>query len=69
MIVNKSIIAESLEVTELNVTDDVYVNHNRYTPIGSILNYAGPTAPTGWLLCDGSEVSKTTYSRFFNSFS
>ena len=66
LIVNNSIIAESLEVEQLNVTDDIYVNNNRYTPVGSILNYAGPTAPNGWLLCDGSEVSKTTYSRLFS---
>ena len=32
---------------------------------GVILPYAGSTAPTGFLLCDGSAVSRTTYSALF----
>ena len=35
-------------------------------PIGSILPYAGSTAPNGFLFCDGSEVPRTTYSQLFN---
>lgn len=34
-------------------------------PVGSMMVYAGATAPTGWLLCDGSAVSRTTYSGLF----
>jgi microcystin-dependent protein len=34
-------------------------------PTGSVLNYAGATAPTGFLLCDGSAVSRTTYAALF----
>lgn len=34
-------------------------------PSGATLPYAGPTAPTGWLLCDGSAVSRTTYPTLF----
>ena len=33
--------------------------------IGEIKMWAGNTIPQGWLLCDGSEVSKTTYPRLF----
>ena len=36
------------------------------TPIGAILQFAGQTAPTGWLLCDGSEVSKSTFKNLYN---
>lgn len=32
---------------------------------GMITMYAGDTAPTGWLVCDGSEVSKTTYASLY----
>lgn len=32
---------------------------------GIILPYGGSSAPTGWLLCDGSTVSRTTYSGLF----
>jgi len=35
------------------------------TPSGAILPYAGSSAPTGWLLCDGSLVSTTTYASLF----
>jgi microcystin-dependent protein len=34
-------------------------------PIGLVLPYAGTTAPTSWLLCDGSTVSRTTYALLF----
>jgi microcystin-dependent protein len=32
------------------------------TPPGSIVMYAGMTAPSGWLLCNGAAVSRTTYA-------
>jgi len=40
-------------------------NANRICPTGSILMYGAATAPTGWLLCDGSAVSRTTYADLF----
>ena len=33
---------------------------------GSIVMFAGSTAPQGWLLCDGSAVSRSTYSALFD---
>lgn len=36
-------------------------------PTGVVLPFAGPTAPTGWLLCDGSAVSRTTYAALFTA--
>lgn len=38
-------------------------------PAGVIAPYAGSTAPTGWLACDGSAVSRTTYSALFTALS
>ena len=35
------------------------------TPSGIVLPFAGGTAPTGWLLCGGQAVSRTTYSALF----
>lgn len=35
------------------------------SPAGGIQLYAGSSAPTGYLLCDGSAVSRTTYSALF----
>ncbi len=34
-------------------------------PVASIMIYAGPSAPDGYLLCDGSAVSRTTYVDLF----
>ena len=38
-------------------------------PTGSIQPYAGASIPSGWLLCDGSAVSRTTYSDLFSVIS
>lgn len=34
-------------------------------PVGVVQAYAGSSTPTGWLLCDGSAVSRTTYAKLF----
>lgn len=36
---------------------------------GMISQYAGISAPTGWLFCDGSAVSRSTYSSLFAQIS
>lgn len=34
-------------------------------PSGVVLPFAGSTAPSGWLLCFGQAVSRTTYASLF----
>ena len=34
-------------------------------PIGAVVDFAGSSAPGGWLLCFGQAVSRTTYSALF----
>jgi microcystin-dependent protein len=34
-------------------------------PSGSMQMFGGPSAPAGWLLCDGSAISRATYSVLF----
>ena len=36
-------------------------------PVGSMMQYAGASAPGGWLICDGSAVSRTTYAALFTA--
>jgi len=38
-------------------------------PPGVVLPYAGASAPTGWLLCYGQAVSRTTYADLFTAIS
>ena len=38
-------------------------------PAGTLLDFAGPIAPSGYLLCDGSSYSTTTYSGLFSAIS
>ena len=35
--------------------------------IGSIAAFAGSSLPAGWLLCDGSAISRETYSALFDA--
>ena len=34
-------------------------------PVGSVIAFAGANAPTGWLLCDGQEVNRSTYATLY----
>ena len=34
-------------------------------PVGTVVPYAGNTAPDGWLMCDGSGLSTTDYDELF----
>lgn len=68
---DKVALNENPSVAEINkVTDDnmneIKSTINTNTPVGVITAYAGDTAPNGWLLCDGSAVSRTTYANLFS---
>jgi microcystin-dependent protein len=36
-------------------------------PSGTILDFGGPTAPSGWTECNGSAISRTTFSTLFSA--
>jgi microcystin-dependent protein len=66
------------EVLAYDTTSSLWINQTsaeaglvaegdaRLTPAGVISQYAGSTAPTGYLLCQGQSVSTTTYSSLFD---
>jgi microcystin-dependent protein len=48
--------------TQTEVTALIALN----TPIGLVSQYIGATAPAGYLICDGSSISRTTYSALWD---
>lgn len=46
-------------------TEFIQALANILVPTGSVQAFAGQTTPTGWLLCDGSAVSRTTYAKLY----
>lgn len=54
--------SDELAITPRITLDDT--EGNDVQP-GTITAFGGDTAPTGWLLCDGSAVSRTTYADLF----
>ena len=38
-------------------------------PAGTVVSYSGSSAPSGWLLCYGQAVSRTTYAGLFSAIS
>jgi microcystin-dependent protein len=40
-------------------------NTSFLNPSGSVIAYAGSSAPSGWLMCDGSAVSRAVYAALF----
>lgn len=73
MIVNKAItnakIADNT-ITNVKLADATIqlskIGFTNYCPTGCIIQYAGTTAPSGWLLCNGSAISRTTYSDLYD---
>lgn len=42
-----------------------FMNPIYRTPVGSVTAFSSTTAPSGWLLADGSAVSRTTYAELY----
>lgn len=48
-----------------NLGSDNFGSAGGPVPVGAILDYGGSAAPSGFLLCDGSVVSRTDYAALF----
>lgn len=49
----------------VGLTEDLTTLLEKAAPKGSILMWPTGTAPTQWLICDGSAISRTTYADLF----
>ena len=60
-------VAETLQQIDecLNQLATEYTPPTMTLPVGMISPYSGPTAPEGWLICDGSAVSRAAYPDLF----
>jgi len=59
-------IAVNITAKALTDIEGSFVTAGQVTcPVGSVQMWLTNSAPTGWLLCDGSAVSRATYSELF----
>ena len=72
------LVKAAIKTTFPNITGAVTATHSTINsipssfftmPSGSIIVYAGSSAPSGWLICDGSAISRSTYSVLFGIIS
>jgi microcystin-dependent protein len=55
-----------VQITSGNsIVSNIVVPSSPLMPSGTVLDFAGAVAPVGFLLCDGSAVSRSTYSDLF----
>lgn len=51
----------------INISGNTISSTVAGVPVGTVLPFAGNTPPAGYLLCDGSQVSRTTYAALFST--
>lgn len=60
--------ASTRDVVTINTgTNQLEVEPYGITPPGAVMQYAGTSAPLGWLMCNGAAVSRSTYSRLYQT--
>lgn len=69
-----SLVVKSVEIDPKSPSDGHLLTYSggkfqsvapTFSPVGSVIAFAGSSAPTGWLLCAGQAVSRTTYASLF----
>lgn len=60
-----SIVTADISDQRVKVSTNSAINLAGATPVGGTMDYAGSSAPTGFLLCRGQAVSRTTYASLF----
>lgn len=57
------VVLPAIPTTALQAATKSYVD--QVLPAGCIMPFAGTSAPTSWVACDGSAISRTTYATLF----
>ena len=68
---NNSVVTQEKLQEFYNTKVYPYLNgsvHSGYTPIGTVISLMGNTAPSGYLICDGTEYNISDYSDLANYF-
>lgn len=55
------------ETGVFKISQQAFVSSVPIIPVGTIVPFAGVTVPTGWLLCDGTEVRISDYLTLYNT--
>lgn len=69
------VVLPGVPTTSLQAATKNYVDTNdaasivTASPPGAVMAFAGSSAPTGWLSCNGAAVSRTTYAALFAAIS
>jgi microcystin-dependent protein len=66
-LVDASVITAKIADSNVTLAKLVAAVQQSLTPTASVVPFAGVTAPTGWLFCDGSAVSRSTYSALWTA--
>lgn len=61
--INSSINTINSSINTIN--SNINIINSKIVPVGTLTPFASNTIPTGWLKCDGSAVSRTTYAELF----
>lgn len=61
IIINRAVGSTGIYKTTIGTV----INAVATPPVASIMAYAGATEPTGWLFCDGREISRSIYSTLY----
>ena len=63
---NASVTTAKLADASVDLTKIISAIKESLCPAGTILAYAGDTAPTGWFLCNGQALNRGTYSVLYS---
>lgn len=55
-----------MKINNNGVIQELKIKASDTLPVGSIVSFAGTVAPSGWIICDGSAISRSTYSQLFD---